>query len=126
MHLKAVTAFCCSKAVHNKLNGYMQGYEITMADLVPEEDKVSCRSPENVSLDSTCGSTDAIVILRRRSSVAFVTTSFVAAETACGVRPGYQLCQQNQGGNARFACRMNALICIASVQRSPKLFTYLL
>ena len=73
MHLQAITTFCCCKADDHKLNDYMQGYEITMADLVPEEDKVSCRRPENVSLDSTCGSTDAIVIFRRRSSVAFVT-----------------------------------------------------
>lgn len=40
---------------------------------------------------------DSLCLSYRRSSRQRITVPVVAAQAACGVRPGYQLCEQNQG-----------------------------
>lgn len=60
---------------------YFQGYEITMQDLIPEEDKVSLLRPTAIRDELKWADNLLVPILKPT----FTDGVFVAAQAACGV-----------------------------------------
>ena len=95
---------------------YFQGYEITMQDLIPEEDKVSSNPLPSGHTRSTKTGRRSGSLVNSTFESTFADGVCVAAQAACGVRPGYQLCEQNQG--THLALRPLCCTCTLAIEHA--------